>query len=242
MRDGSQDRHTDDPTQGRSAIDHLRNALNEGRDWPTSLLEAMALWTIPQETYGGRIYNYLIGGEAFDWLLLAQRLIEAVDGLVPQHEKEELLFHSRFPPSFDSSRFKELLGVEKHRGYLNYYYGVTVEEALQLATELEVHKRHSSNGVQYRDDYTEEAFAKIYRASKSQLLVVFREESCLPDRGCMTLGESNEFTYWLFKYRWKHSDKAKIASDTSKGLRQLNRMTKAWRGSRRAELALSTQR
>ncbi|GAJ03845.1 unnamed protein product, partial [marine sediment metagenome] len=32
-----------------------------------------------------------------------------------------------------------------------------------------------------------------------------------------------EFTYWLFKYRLNHCDKARVASDTKKGLEQLNR-------------------
>ena len=52
----------------REAVEHLRRSLNQGRHWPTALLEAMALWTTPQETYKGRQYTYFIGGEAFDWL------------------------------------------------------------------------------------------------------------------------------------------------------------------------------
>jgi len=31
-----------------------------------------------------------------------------------------------------------------------------------------------------------------------------------------------EFTYWLFKYRLKHCDKARVASDTKKALDWLN--------------------
>ncbi len=37
----------------------------------------------------------------------------------------------------------------------------------------------------------------------------------------MHLTELKEFTYWLFKYRMLHCDKAKVASDTRKGLRLL---------------------
>ena len=36
--------------------------------------------------------------------------------------------------------------------------------------------------------------------------------------------QSTEFNYWLFKYRMKTSDKAKVASDTRKGLKQLHEM------------------
>jgi hypothetical protein len=38
------------------------------------------------------------------------------------------------------------------------------------------------------------------------------------------MAEHRAFTYWLFKYRWANSDKAKIASDTNKGMRELERL------------------
>lgn len=219
-------------TPEQEAVEHLRRSLLAGRDWPTALLEAIALWTAPEETCGERHYTYFIDGEAFDWLLLAERLLNDVEdpstgagqGLVPEDEKEALLFNGRLPPGFDESRFKEILGVDKYRGCLNYYYGVTVEEALQLATEQEVQKRYISNGIQYKIDFSEEACEIIYRAPRSVLLRQFRQEKGYPLRRPMTLSESKEFTYWLFKYRLKISDRPKTASDTRKGLEQLQRM------------------
>jgi hypothetical protein len=208
----------------RAATAHLRDSLNEGREWVTALLEAVAMWTAPQDTYRGHRNIYFIAGEAFDWLLLAERLCRSVDGLVPEDELERLLFEGRFPTSFDRSRFKDLMGVDKYRGHLNYYYGVTVEEALQLATELEVHKSYASNGIQYRVDCSEEAFVKLYRSPLSELMAKFREENGYPSRRGINFGEAKELTYWLFKYRLETSDKAKIASDTKKGLLQLHRM------------------
>ena len=220
-----------EPESAREAIDHLRGAVEGGREWHTSLLEAIGLWTAPRETYHGRTYNYFIQGEAFDWLLLAQRLCEAVDELIPQDEQEELLFSGRFPKSIDATKFKDMLGAAKYRGYLNYYYGVTVEEALQLATELEVHKRHASNGVHFLDDYSDEAFSRIYRAPKSELLTRFRQETGSAAARSIGLAESKEFTYWLFKHRLEVSDKPRIASDTRKGLEQLRRMGETGRAS-----------
>ena len=221
------------------AIGHLRESLSEGRPWPTSLLEAMALWTAPQETYEGRCYSYFLGGEAFDWLLLAERLLSTMDGLVPTNEIEDLLLSGRFPDPLPESQIKDLLGVDKYRAYLNYFYGVTVEEALQLAAEGEVHKRHLSNGNQYQHDFSEEAFLRIYREPRSTLLKLFREEMGYTAKRSMTFAESKEFTYWLFKYRLKTSDKAKTASDTSKGLEQLQQMTKSWRRRVRTEVTYS---
>ena len=208
----------------REAVQHLRRSLKQGRHWPTALLEAMALWTTPQETYQGRDYSYFIGGEAFDWLLLAERLSQDVDGLIPQTDLEELLFTGRWPETIDEPQLKRLLGVDKHRGYLNYFYGVMVEEALQSATEREVHKRHLSNSNQYQDDFSEEAFSKIYRSSRSELLKQFRKEKGLRAKRSMTLTESREFTYWLFKHRLSICDKAKVASDTRKGLQHFHRI------------------
>ena len=220
---------TEAPTAGQTSIDHLRTALEDGRDWPGPLLEAMSLWTAPAESYRGRVNTYFIAGEAFDWLLLAERLIDAVDDLVPEGEKEDLLFSGRFPAYFDVSQLKGMLDVDKYRGYLNYYYGVTVEEALQLAVELELQKRDAGKGVNYRDDYSEEAFSRLYRTPKSDLLKQFRRERGSSNRRSIGLSESKEFTYWLFKRRLEVSDKPKIASDTKKALDQLRRMSEASR-------------
>ncbi|MFQ5861397.1 MAG: hypothetical protein ACE5IG_07625, partial [Dehalococcoidia bacterium] len=53
------------------AVRHLRDALLAGKPWQRALLEAMGLWTLPEEEYRGRHYCYMLLGEAFDWLLLA---------------------------------------------------------------------------------------------------------------------------------------------------------------------------
>ena len=218
-------RKTDSAAQ--PAVDEFRRALESGRDWPTALLEAMARWTAPQESDNGRTNTYLIGGEAFDWLLLAERLCSEVDGLVQEEDREALLFQGRFPPRFHTAKIKEILGVDKYRAYLNYYYGVTVEEGLQLAVELEVQKRRLSNGLQGPDDCAEDAFLKIYGSTRRALLDAFRRSLGYALSRTMSMSESKEFTYWLFKYRVARSDKARIASDTRKGLDQLARMQRA---------------
>ena len=212
---------------GQAAIHEMRQALLDGRDWPTALLEAMARWTPSEEEYEGRHLKYFIEAEAFDWLLLAERLCRAVDGLIPEDEREELLFHGKFPPTFDRSRFQGLLGVEKFRGYLNYFYGVTTEECLQSAVEQEAHKRHLSNGNGYQDDFSEDVFARIYRLPRAELLLQFRQAKGYPAEESMSLTESKEFLYWLFKYRMEHSDKVKVASDTQKALNYLRRVVAA---------------
>ena len=202
------------------AIRHLEQAILNGKHWYLALLEAIGLWTESEETYNGRHYRYLIDGEAFDWLLLAERLCEAIDDLVPEDEKLALLFHSKPPMRLRKDRFKELIGGAKYRQYLNYFYGVTVEEALILAVEAEVRKEWRASGYN-EHNVVNEVYQRIYGATKAILLKRFRRQKVYPQLRSITLIELKEFTYWLFKYRLKHCDKARVASDTKKALGQL---------------------
>ena len=124
------------------AVLHLKSAVASGAPWHQALLEAVGLWTLPGEVYQGRRYQYLIQGEALDWLLLAERLCSELNGAIPVGARETLLFEGRLPPEVSDDTFRRLIGATKHRAYLNYWYGVVLEEALQLAVEEEVRKSH----------------------------------------------------------------------------------------------------
>ena len=223
-------------------IARFRDSLREGAEWFPSLLEAMASWTLPEEVHADRTYKYFIAGEAFDWLMLAERLCREVEGLIPREEVEELLLTGTLPAGASPSLLKDRLGVDKHRGYLNYFYGVPAEEGLQLAGAREVQKRHISNGNQYQEDFSDEGFERTYRAPRETLLEQFRDEMGYKATDEMTLTESKEFTYWLFKRRLHRSDGAKAASDTQKGLHEYRRMAKAaTRGTPAAVVAQSAE-
>ncbi len=205
-----------------AAIQHLEQSITSGKEWYLALLEAIALWDCPEETRNGRPYRYLIAGEALDWMLLAERLCEAVDGLLPEDEKLDLLFHGRFPVDITTKQFKQLIGNIRHHQYLNYFYGVTVEEALFWAVRDEVRKERRVSGFTSERDPGDETYRRIYRQERVTLLLDFRKENGYRHLRSTTLLEMKEFTYWLFKYRLKNSDKARIASDTRKGLDWLN--------------------
>ncbi|NOR34195.1 MAG: hypothetical protein GQ579_05895, partial [Bacteroidales bacterium] len=51
-----------------------------------------------------------------------------------------LLFRRQAPLKVTLKEFKGLIGGSKYRQYLNYFYGITVEEALFLAVQDEVRK------------------------------------------------------------------------------------------------------
>jgi len=203
------------------AIRHLEQAIISGKHWYIALLEAIGLWTETEETYNGRLYRYLIDGEAFDWLLLAERLCEAVDDLLPEEEKLALLFHGKPPIKLSKGKFKELIGSSKYRQYLNYFYGITVEEALILAVQEEVRKERRTSAYNNEHNLVNEVYQRIYGATRTILLKRFRREKGYPQLKSISLTELKEFIYWLFKYRLKQCDKARVASDTKKALEQL---------------------
>jgi hypothetical protein len=205
------------------AIRHLQQAIAGGQHWYLALLEAIGLWTKAEETHNGRTYCYLIAGEAFDWLLLAERLCETVDGLLPQDEKLALLFHGKPPLNLSPGQFKELIGSAKYHQYLNYFYGITVEEASVLAVEEEVHKERLASGYFRYQDTTNEAYHRIYGSTRAILLRHFRRDRGYPQLKSISLTEMKEFAYWRFKYRLEHCEKAKVASDTKKALVWLKR-------------------
>ncbi len=216
------------PSEDNEAIRHLKQAIADGKHWYIALLEAIALWPKAEEVHKGRVYRYLIASDAFDWLLLAERLCEAVDGLLPENEKTALLFHGRSPLDLPTDKFKDAIGSSKYHQYLNYFYGITVEEALILAVQEEVRKEKRALGCNNEPDTVNEVYRRIYGATKTVLLKRFRREKAYPLVKSMSLTELKEFIYWLFKYRLKQCDKAKVASDTKKALSRLKNQSFPW--------------
>ena len=210
------------PAGEAEAIRFLEQAIISGKHWYIALLEAIGLWKAAEENHNGHSYQYLIAGEAFDWLLLAERLCQAVDGLLPDDEKTALLFYGKPPLDLTIDKFKELIGSSKYHQYLNYFYGVTVEEALIQAVREEVRKERQTLGLNKEHDYDNEVYQRIYGATKAVLLKRFRREKGYQQLKSISLTELKEFTYWLFKYRLEQCDKARVASDTKKALNHLN--------------------
>ena len=201
-------------TQDAQAIRGLKSAIGEGRNWYVSLLEAVRLWTSPEEDYAGRHYQYLVDNEAFDWLVLTERLFEELDGLIAEKERTNLLFFGIPPIGLSKDEFKSLIGASKYQAHLNYFYGILVERFLILV----VLGLNNDNGV------VDEAYQRIYGAPQSALLKQFRKERHYRQLRSMRLSELNEFAYWLFKYRMKARDKSRVASDTKKALTKLHEL------------------
>jgi hypothetical protein len=214
----------DDAASDTAALLRLSASIAEGNHWCLALLEAVALWRSAQEEFRGRHYTYLINGEAFDWLELADRLLEELGDTVPADEREALLFQGRLPVDIGPWEFQRLLGRSKYRAHLNFWYGVLVEEALLLAVEERFAKEHAGVGPHTRARRDAAVYEWVYGATLPQLLAQFWEEQQTPATGSMSLTDLRKFTYWCFKYRVTHRDPAKVASDTRLGVDKLQQM------------------
>ena len=77
------------PDEDNDAVRHLKMELAAGKPWHIALLGAIGLWTWPEENHNGRHYCYLIDGEAFDWVLLAERLSLAIAVAAPRSHRPD---------------------------------------------------------------------------------------------------------------------------------------------------------
>ena len=234
-------------TTPEELLERLRARVDDpSADWRSELVEAMAQWPLAEEFVEGRRHVYLVGGEAFDWHALAERLMAACCGEVSVAEREELLAGAGSPAGMAEDELKRSLGVEKYRAHLNYVYGVTVEQALQVAVQEEICKRRVGNGYMPGEAQCEAAYERLYGMRLVALWAEFRQE--VPDwvagggDGIGADGSTSEcaadgdaFTYWLFKRRVAKADPARVASDTRKGLLQLEKMRRSH--ARRLQLA-----
>ncbi len=201
-----------------AAIRYFRQELENGKHWYLALLETIKKWQSTEETYQGRYYRYLIDDSALDWMLLAERICDSVGNLIPEEEKQTLLLQNRPPLDITNDRFRELVGELRYSQYLNYYYGVTIERALILAVQEEVRKERRLAGLAQEEDNTGQAYLRVYGDTEENLLAKFRKQKHYRRLKSIRLDELKEFTYWLFQFRVRHSEKPRVASDTKKAL------------------------
>ncbi len=213
------------PLEADEGVRSFLDAIERGEPWYPALLDVIARWVTPEEEADGVVYRYLIGGEAFDWLRLAERLIDAAGEAIPAAEAERLLFERKPPRGYDDSAeaFARAIGHEKHRAHLNFQYGITVEEVLLLQAELELVKARNLDGPRSAQPDVA-AYERVYGRTLAELQVEYRAETgdVLPQRALQS--QLRAFTYWCSKFRFRLAEPARVASDTRKALALLSRM------------------
>ena len=217
-----------EPLTTSDIVERFLDDVRGGQNWFLALLNAVSVWNAPNEKWNERQYTYVLAGEAFDWLLLAERLIDAAGELVPEQEVARLLFEGKAPVHINAELFRRTIGHSKHAAHLNFLYGIVVEEALQQANIEEVSKAQQNLGS--RENFIEdEAMRRLYGAPVGDLRTEFRLANGRGGRAPVrsSLDEYKTFTYWLFKRRISKSDPARLASDTRKGILILERIKPA---------------
>jgi hypothetical protein len=203
-------------------IEYFVTNMAQGKSWGHVLLDTIGAWTHFEENHKGRRYNYLIQGEAFDWLLLAERILNDIPKtIIPLIDKQRMLFSGYFEWPVSDLQFQEVIGSFKYQGFLNFFYGVVVEEALIHAVEEEVIKERDLLGLQDKRGVDDIVMARLYGDALGSLIRKFFKSSGKRYRGFIPLRQWKAFVYWLFKLRLSNSDSSRLASDTNKGLRQL---------------------
>jgi hypothetical protein len=200
------------------ALNHFMAELTSGKNWYLAILETAKNWPVSEEALDDQVYHYVIAGEALDLLQLSERLLTVAGELAPDDEKVAFLFHNKPPVILTPEKTRELLGEQKFAQYLNFFYGITAEEALLQAVEEEVRKDEQGLNVHSEAQIIDETYRRIYEVAQRGLLHQFRKEKGYTAGGSVTLKQMKEFSYWRFKYRLQHCDKARIASDTKKAL------------------------
>jgi hypothetical protein len=210
-------------TAVEAAINRFRLAVESGKNWYIALLETVREWPVSEETVGEQTYRYIVAGEALDLLQIAERLLSIAGSSVPEKEKVDFLFHNKPPVTLSAEQTRSMLGEKRFGQHLNFFYGVTAEEALLQAVEEEVRKEEQGINIHSETQIIDEIYRRVYDESHRSLLRQFRKEKSYAQSGSMTLEQIKEFSYWRFKYRFKRCEKARIASDTKKALDWIKR-------------------
>ena len=208
-------------------VAQLRQRAGREESWHVALLQAMGQWSLARENVAGREWQYVIGSEALDGLVLAQRLCLEIPNVVPPYELKSLLFHGQWPERMSQERLRELIGPYRYTALLNFRYGVVVEEALQLVAEESIRKSRLARCYQDSDAVIEDAHRHLYGDTRTNLLAEFlRDSSGIwgVESNALLLTAWQEFTYWLFKRRVKKWHPARVASDTRRGLQRLREL------------------
>ena len=130
--------------------------------------------------------------------------------------------HADLPVPADNAA-RELVSVDALRQHRRDESQVPQVVRVGIVAEEEVLKEQRVSPFNDSNCLSEEAYARIYGATMTELLKRFRREKHYPQLHSMGFGDLKEFTYWLFKYRLKECDKARVASDTKRALNELRR-------------------
>ncbi len=227
-------------------IDLQKNIEDHTDNWQTAFLETIAAWPVENETVNGETFHYFIGGEAFNWKRLAERIATELATEGRDHPESQEIFEwiatSGTFGSLSEQEFRRILGVDGWRAHLNHFYGVHIEQCLLAAVQSRIQKQRYSKGMPPSDDASDRAFMGLYEDTEQELWQIFTTENAqrlshLIDESAddtRSIALDEEFTYWLFKRRIENTNAPQVAAETQRGLDMMARIANA--DERRARL------
>ena len=227
-------------TNRRRLIDNLQKTIETHADnWQTAFLETVAAWPIENERVYGETFHYFIGGEAFNWKRLAERIATQIDEegsiTLPAEKIFDWIESSGVFGGIPENEFRRILGIDGWRAHLNHFYGVHIEQCLIAAIQARNHKRRYSAGLPPSDESSDRAYLGLYEETEQDLWQLFIDENAdrLPDLiaespdETRTIALDEEFTYWLFKRRIEYTLAPQIAAETQRGLDMMSQIATA---------------
>tara|TARA_B100001996_G_scaffold362364_1_gene329812 strand:+ start:631 stop:1275 length:645 start_codon:yes stop_codon:yes gene_type:complete len=194
-------------------IQELRNEVSHGENWQKSIAKYIGLWTKKEEFYRGYKYIYLIDGEALDWLTLTERLVSSIKSYINKEEYHYVSTSGLLPDQEIYKHIKKIIPKKVLSQMRNFYYGIIIENLIYNYKILEYEK----NTI-VTEDNDQRFYEEIYNKPLEVLSQMFYKEKKLINKNKLNFHELKLFSYWLFKYRLKHSDKTKMAHETNKAL------------------------
>ena len=220
-------------------VDLQKNVEHHAAEWKTAFLETVAAWPIENERVYGETFHYFIGGEAFNWKRLAERiatqLADEGSTTLPAHKIFEWIDSTGVFGGVPEHEFRRILGVDGWRAHLNHFYGVHIEQCLIAAVQSRIQKRRYSSGKPPSDTASDKVFLGLYEETEQDLWKEFADENAdrLSDliaqsgEDQRSIGLDEEFTYWLFKRRIEYTNAPQIAAETRRGLDMMSQMDAA---------------
>ena len=198
-------------------IQELRNEVSQGENWQKSVAKYIGLWNEKEEFYRGYKYIYLIDDEGLDWLNLTERLVSSIKSYITKEEYNYVSTSGLLPDQEIYNYIKKTIPKKKLSQMRNFYYGIIIENLIYHYKILEYQK----NTIVVEDN-DQRFYEEIYNKPIEVLYEIFYKERKTINKNKLNFHELKLFSYWLFKYRLKHSDKTKMAHETNTALKLAN--------------------
>ena len=171
----------------------------------------------PETANATSLEKYLIDDEALDWLTLTERLVSSIKSYITKEEYNYVSTSGLLPDQEIYNYIKKTIPKKKLSQMRNFYYGIIIENLIYHYIILEYQK----NTIVVEDN-DQRFYEEIYNKPIEVLYEIFYKERKTINKNKLNFHELKLFSYWLFKYRLKHSDKTKMAHETNTALKLAN--------------------